>query len=192
MINQVKHILPLDSLRTLYFAMIQPHICYLIMAWANCNCAERGKILKLQKKAIRSINLANYNAHTDPLFKKSKILKIKDQLTYESSLFMYDYVNNILPHSFNKMFMTNQERNPYIQPRNSDMLYIPRCDTNFSRNLPTSHLPQTWNHYLQYHPNRHTICTSRRSFKQSLKKEMLEQYHSVVVCMNPRCRDCNT
>ena len=49
MINQINHILQLDSLRTLYFVMIKPHISYLIMAWANSNFAERGRIQKLQK-----------------------------------------------------------------------------------------------------------------------------------------------
>ena len=34
-IKQVKHILNTDSLKTLYFALIQPHINYGILAWGN-------------------------------------------------------------------------------------------------------------------------------------------------------------
>ena len=33
MIRQAKHFLPVASLRTLYFAMIHPHISYGILAW---------------------------------------------------------------------------------------------------------------------------------------------------------------
>ena len=33
-IKQVKHVLPLDSLRTLYYALIHPHLCYGITPWA--------------------------------------------------------------------------------------------------------------------------------------------------------------
>ena len=35
MIRQTKHFLPVASLRTLYFAMIHPHISYGILAWGN-------------------------------------------------------------------------------------------------------------------------------------------------------------
>ena len=34
--------------------------------------------LLLQKRAIRAINKAKYNSHTEPLFKRSKILKLND------------------------------------------------------------------------------------------------------------------
>ena len=37
MIRQTKHFLPVASLRTLYFAMIHPHISYGILAWGKCN-----------------------------------------------------------------------------------------------------------------------------------------------------------
>ena len=36
------------------------------------------KIFKLQKKAIRIISLAKYNAHTEPLFKTLNLLKMND------------------------------------------------------------------------------------------------------------------
>ena len=39
---------------------------------------ENEKIFKLQKKAIRIISLAKYNAHTEPLFKTLNLLKIND------------------------------------------------------------------------------------------------------------------
>ena len=34
-------------------------------------------ILKIQKKAVRSITLSKYNAHTEPIFKTLKITKDK-------------------------------------------------------------------------------------------------------------------
>lgn len=194
MINQIKNFIPQESLKTLYFAMIQPHICYQILAWANSTSAEKGKIFKLQKRAMRTINKTTYNAHTDPLFKKSKIMKLDDQLKYESILFMYDYMTHKLPPSFNNMFTTNQERNPHVHTRQSNMLHIPRCDTTFSRNLPPYALPMTWNHYLQAHPtyNIHVDATvSRSKFKYDLKNEIFNKYSTNVDCDNPRCRDCN-
>ena len=42
---------------------------------------ENEKNFKLQKKAIRLISLAKYNAHTEPLFKTLSLLKINDIFT---------------------------------------------------------------------------------------------------------------
>ncbi len=80
-IKQVKHVLPLDSLRTLYFALIHLHLSYGIIAWGNAdmNLIRLAKLL--QKRAIRVINKAPFNSHTDPKFKKSGILKLNDLVT---------------------------------------------------------------------------------------------------------------
>ena len=37
MIKQVKYILPNDSLKTLYYALIQSHLTYVILAWGNAS-----------------------------------------------------------------------------------------------------------------------------------------------------------
>ena len=73
-IKQVKHFLPIESLHTLYFAFIQPHISYGILAWGNAYSTICQKTILLQKRALRLINNVQYNSHTDPLFKRSKIV----------------------------------------------------------------------------------------------------------------------
>ena len=53
--------------------------------------------MRLHKRAIRVINNKRYTSNTDPLFKKSKILKIEDLFQYQAALFMYDYKYEKLP-----------------------------------------------------------------------------------------------
>ena len=77
-LKQVKKILPKESLKTLYFALIQPHINYGILAWGNSSKSILKKTTTLQKRALRLIHKASYNSHTDPLFRKSGILKVTD------------------------------------------------------------------------------------------------------------------
>ena len=43
--------------------MILPHINYGLLVWSN----QSGKILQLQKKAIRAVSSAGYISHTEPL-----------------------------------------------------------------------------------------------------------------------------
>ena len=48
-IKQMKHILPLDSLKTLYTALIHPHLSYGILAWGNANKSILKPLESLQK-----------------------------------------------------------------------------------------------------------------------------------------------
>ena len=108
-IKQAKNILPKASLRTLYFALIEPHLSYGILAWGNANKKTLHKTEMLKKRAIRTINNAKYRSHTDPLFRKSQVLKLSDMYTLQATLFMYDYTNNRLPSSFSHIFPLNRE-----------------------------------------------------------------------------------
>jgi hypothetical protein len=128
MIRQAKHFLPCSSLRTLYFAMIHPFLTYGILAWGNANPSFQKRTIILQKRAIRTINKASYNSHTEPLFKQSNIMIINDQYDYEVALFMHDYMTNNLPTSFQNTYMCNYEVHESNQTRRSNQLYIKRCD----------------------------------------------------------------
>lgn len=82
-----------------------PFISYGILNWGHrCSALET-----CQKKAIRAIACAKYNAHTDPLFKRLKLLKIKD--IYENNLlkFYHKYVNDKLPPIFKDLRFRAQE-----------------------------------------------------------------------------------
>ena len=49
----------------LYTTLILPHLNYCVTAWEyQCN-----RIIKLQKKAIRTVMISSYNAHTESFFK---------------------------------------------------------------------------------------------------------------------------
>ena len=81
----------------MYFALIEPHLSYGILAWGNANKKTLHKTEMLKKRAIRTLNNAKYRSHTDPLFWKSQVLKLSDMYTLQATLFMYDYTNNRLP-----------------------------------------------------------------------------------------------
>ena len=68
-----------------------------LVAWGNASESTKYKTLLLQKRAIRAINKANYNSHTEPLFKRSKILKLNDLYELKVILFVNDSIANKLP-----------------------------------------------------------------------------------------------
>jgi len=78
-IKQVKTIFNSDSLKTLYFALIQPHINYDILPWGNATKSILKHTTVLQKRAVKTIYKYSITSHIKQLFRKLGILKNEDQ-----------------------------------------------------------------------------------------------------------------
>ena len=61
---RLKHMVPSEILLTIYNGLIKPHILYGLKCWGF----NQGRILKLQKKAMRIICSSGYLSHSEPLF----------------------------------------------------------------------------------------------------------------------------
>ena len=96
-IDRLKNYIPENALLTIYNTLIIPHLNYGILTWEFIT----DKILKIHKKAVRSITLSKYNAHTEPIFKTLKLLKINDIFRCQTLKFCYKLINGNLPVYFN-------------------------------------------------------------------------------------------
>ena len=184
-INRLKHFLPHNALKTLYYTLIQSHLTYGVQAWGNGSTVI--KLQTLQKRALRIINNKRYRSHTDPLFKSENILKITDIHKLHVSLFMFDYYHKTLPKSFEHYIPTyNLATNTRIT-RQHNQIRTGKPRTNFSSKLPLHHFTKLWNN-LEY-----TIqnLKSRHKFKYVISKQYLSSYLNQVHCLNPRCVECN-
>ena len=82
---------PLYCLKTLYFSLIHPYFLYCLPIFGATYATHLDSIKLLQKRAVRILNNANFFDHTNPLFFKSKILKLDD--LYKHSIACYIYRN---------------------------------------------------------------------------------------------------
>jgi hypothetical protein len=185
-IKQVKKFLPKNSLKTLYLALIQPYISYGLLIWGNANSSILQKTVSLQKRAIRIINNAGYNNHTDPLFKNCEILKLSDMYQYHVCLFMDDFINKRLPISFDGLFRLNSEVQENRVTRQSSHMHVPRCNSALSSKLPLVNFPIIWNNWNSIL----STCNSRSKTKKTLKSYILATYSASVKCNNPYCCQC--
>ena len=189
MIKQVKYILPNDSLKTLYYALIQSHLTYGILAWGNASDSTLKKNKILQKRAIRCIHKANYNSHTDPLFKHSEFKKLTDIHVYETQvlLFMHNYVSNKLPASFNGTFVLNRDMMTSYITRQSNLFYEKKCLTHFASSLPLLNFPLIWNKWEKTLD----MSMTRSQIKVNVSLCQFQKYSDRVTCQNIRCKDCH-
>ena len=104
----------------IYNALILSKINYGILTWGY----ESESILKLQKKAVRIITSAKYNAHTEPIFKKLSILNIHDLFSLCQLKFYHNYLNKLLPHHFINMYFKMNNEVHHYSTRISTKLHV--------------------------------------------------------------------
>ena len=83
-LHKVKYIFPSDILRHLYLTLFYPYLTYCVLAWGKIQKTTLNPLHLLQKKAIRILASSDFRAHTNPLFKTLKILKVDDVYTFRS------------------------------------------------------------------------------------------------------------
>ena len=181
-LTRLKHFLPQNILKMIYNALILPHINYGLLLWGK---NFRG-IFKLQKWAVRAITCSKYNAHTEPIFFKLKLLKIESIHKIALLKFFHRYTNGSLPdyfeHFFGQEFLThnydtrhkNEPMPPFlIKESTKDCLryYLP----NEIKNIPSKLLSD--------------ISTSKLpNFAKNAKTHFLSSYN--FVCSDPLCWPC--
>ncbi len=93
-INRAKKILNTKTLKTLYYALIHPHLNYCAIIINGTTQQNKNMIIKLQKKAVRIITKPKSNAHTKPIFNQQRILSYENIVYLNSALFMHSITFN--------------------------------------------------------------------------------------------------
>ena len=167
-IHKCKRLLNVKTLLTLYYTFVYPYMHYCIEVWGNTFDIFLNSIVKLQKKAVRIISNSHHLAHTDPLFCKYTILKLKKIYYYTVSLFMYKYINNMLPDVFNDLFIRNSDCHNY-QTRQGNTLYVSRFKTlHMSKTLRIVGV-KIWNNITKSI----NVNCSISTFKYHIKKHIM-------------------
>ncbi len=187
-IKQVKHVLPIQSLKTLYFATIHPHLSFGILAWGNAPKSTLNRVALLQKRAIIQISRSNYNSHTEPLLKQLNILNIWDMYEHEVAIFMHKWTNHKLPQSFDRVYHYNYEILTYRETRQSSLLHVKRCDSTFAKRFPFYQFPIIWNRWIPRIPSTYI---SLSQMKRIVKHNLISKYATLIRCQNSHCSDCS-
>ena len=136
----------LKILRSIYFAIFDSYLSYCCLVWAQ-NYSTIQRIIILQKKAIRIINLQPRNFHTSPLFKQNSILKFQDKICLENILFISKTLNNLSPSVFNTWFSFSSDQHNYeISSSTKGNIIKPMYKTNRYRKYSiTLSAIESWN-----------------------------------------------
>ena len=100
-------------LKLLYNSFIHPLFTYCICIWGNAPQLYLDPLVKLQKRAIRTIAGVKRFTHTAPFFREFRILNLSNIYIYNILLIMYKYHQVKLPLIFKSFFTRNNEIHTY-------------------------------------------------------------------------------
>ena len=149
----------------------------------------------MQKKAVRLINLKTPIAHTEPLLKKMKQVKLSDLYTCHLLKLYYKLYRNRLPPYFDNFL---PEYGDYTHNLRNDLIRLPaiRCEfgamnAKYQMHLRLRELANPSNPPL-YPPmliNVNTLNMSAQRFSDYLKTEVIKSY--IDVCIMNDCYVCD-
>ena len=186
-----RHYIPKNLLLQLYYGQFYSHLNYGCQLWGQ-NINQLEKTFILQKKAVRKISFAHFQAHSDPLFKDLNILKVADVIKMNNILFAHTALNNKTPAHFKNYFNIKQNNHRH-QTRNaaaskysfpSGSLDIPKIRIESSKRQIKYACAKDWNDMLKAltlkYPNKNDECwmqnLSFNTLKQLINTYFLDLY----------------
>ncbi len=183
-LNKQKHFIPLQSRLHIYSSLILSYINFGILSWGyHCE-----RIIKLQKKAVRIVSLSKYNAHSEPILKELRLLKVTDILKLQELKFYYKYKHGLLP---NYLLLMPFDPNSHTHNHNTRQIqdiHQPYAKHEFAKRCLRFDLP----HIINNTPNIildkiHTH--SLQGFSLYIKHYLLQSYQDVCIIEN--CYICS-
>ena len=116
-------------LLTLYHTLIEPYFSYCNIIWGTHCSKHLDQLYHKQKKVIRIIANAKWNAHTAPLFRDFQLLSIFNFNKLQTCCFMYKISNCLLPTVFQNLFTLNSNVHDH-KPRHYSKLHVISHRTN--------------------------------------------------------------
>jgi len=96
MLCTLRHVLPKNMMRTVYFALFHSQLSYALQVWGQ-SLPINSRIEKLQKSAVRIITFSRHTAHSAPLFKQLDITSLSNLILLNNIKLAYQALNNITP-----------------------------------------------------------------------------------------------
>ena len=125
--------IPEDILLTIYNSLIMPHFNYCHLVW-GCNIHKGHKLHLWQKNALRIITNSHVIAHSEPLCKRLRVVKVIDMFQIIMWKLCYKLMNNMLLFYFNMLKPSMPVVCDYYGLRNPK-IHLPTIGNNFAKQL---------------------------------------------------------
>ena len=133
-VYKLRHLVPKQSLKSLYSSFTQSHVLYGILNWG---CASKTILEPLKhnlRKAVRIIESANYTAHSERIFKRLKIFNFDKLYMLETAKMIFQINNNTSNNFLQDEFMKTKTLHKYnTRQSSSEGFSLPSICTKYKK-----------------------------------------------------------
>ena len=175
MLAKVRHFVTDHTLRNIYFGIFSSLLTYGSQVWGQFLNQHILRLTKIQNKAIRIINFANYQEDPTPLYKKSKILKFSDHVKLDNIIYVHNSLRENLPIPLRDSFHLAPES---TTTRGALMhkLVLPKVRTLYGLNSVTYQSTAAWNYILSVLPTSKVHSVSKATCKENINEYFIKSY----------------
>ena len=135
---KLRHLVPKSTTRTLYNSFIQSHALYGILNW---RCASKSILEPLKcnlRKAVRVADFAPYTAHSEPIFKRLKLLNFEKLHKLETAKFMFQMHKGTNYTTLGREFLKTKNLHQHNTRQSSRLSFsLKTISTNIKRDFLT-------------------------------------------------------
>ena len=102
---KLRHHLPSDILKTVYYSLFDTHLRYACQVWGQSNSDILVMVQRAQNKALRIINFKEERHPSAPIYTETiLILLYTNMITLNNCMLVFDHINSSLPQLFDDLF----------------------------------------------------------------------------------------
>ena len=165
-IVKIKPNLNEKTLLMLYHSLFMTHIRYCISSWCFGNETLIDKLQRLCNKFIRIIFNLSHRENVSHTMSEHNLITIKHMYTAEIGILMFKYHRNLLPRSFNKIFI---QKSFHMKTRSSSNVVTSFCRSTVIQQSLKFIGPKVWNNI----PLMIRDSKTNNVFKQKLNQFLL-------------------
>ena len=108
-LKHAKKYLPMETLKTLYTSIVEPHFRYCCSVWGCCGVTGINQLQKLQNRAARILTNSSFDAPGGPLIEKLGWKTISQLINIESKTMVFKSLNELAPQYLGSLFNRNSQ-----------------------------------------------------------------------------------
>ena len=177
MLSKIRHYVPFSTLHTLYYALFHSHLSFGSQLWGQNMNDQTTRICKLQNKALRTIHFKDRYEPVDPLFSKSKILKLQDLVFSQNCMLVKSFANNTLPSTFKNFFIKTKDVHQQNTTATRNNQYFQQTvNTQYGALSVKNQSVLAWNSLISKLPNINPEDDPLSTVSRHIKMYLLDQY----------------
>ena len=177
MLAKVRHFVTKHTLRNIYFGIFSSLLTYGSQVWGQFFNKHIFRIQRIQNKAIRIINFANYRDDPTLFYKNSNIIKLSDHIKLENFNYVHNSLRGNLPLPLRDSFhLVNDSHDFNTRGASQHKMLLPKARTSYGINSITYQSAAAWNFITSTLPKIKFHSVSIAVCKKVITKHYIDNY----------------